>query len=83
MICNNERVVKFTSRAVSRLSKKHQLVYWHTVREAILAGRLRVLRDLGETNLADIFTKQLPIQSQEDILNSIYSCDGKYVRDKK
>ena len=35
MFCNNESVVKSTSRVESKLSKKHQLIFWHSVREAI------------------------------------------------
>ena len=60
--------------------KKYHFIYWNSVREAIPARWLMVLKEPGETNLVDIFTKQLPLQIQEDILNSIYSCDGKSVR---
>ena len=79
MFCDNASVVKSTSRA-EKNSKKHKRISWHSVRKAISTGWLRVLKEPGETNLADIFTKQFPIQRQEYILNSIYSCDGKYVR---
>ena len=37
MFCDNESVVKSTSRAGSTLTKKHQLISWHSVREAISA----------------------------------------------
>ena len=80
MFYNNESVVKSKYRAEITLSKKHQLISWHSVRDAISAGWLRVLKEPGETNLADVFTKQSPIQRWEDILNSIYSCNDKSVR---
>ena len=83
MFCNNESVVKYTSRSERTLTKKYQLNYWQSVREAISAGWLRLLKEPGETKLANIFTKQLLIQRWENIINSIYSCDGKSVRDKK
>ena len=62
MFLDNESVMNSTSRVEITHSKKHQLISWHSVREAISAGWLRVLKDPGETNLADIFTKKLPIQ---------------------
>ena len=82
MFCDNESVVKSVSRAESTLSNKHQLISWQSVREAISSGWLIVLKEPVETNLADIFTKTFPIKRREDILNSIYSYDGKSVRDK-
>ena len=75
MFCNNDSVVKSMSRTKVKLSKKHQLISWHSVSDAISYGWLRVLKEPGETKLADIFTKPLPIQRWEDILNSIYSCN--------
>ena len=69
MFCDNEIVVKSMSRAESTLSKKHQLISWHSVREATSAGWLRFLKDPGETNLADICTRKLPIKRRKEILN--------------
>ena len=83
MFCDNKSVVKSTSRAQSTLTKKHLLISWHSVREAISAGWLRILKVAGETNLADLFTKQLSIRSRNGILDSIYSNDGKSIRGKK
>ena len=62
MFCDNDSVVKSMSRTEITLSKKHQLISWNSVRDSISSGWLRVLKDPGETNLADIFTKKLPIQ---------------------
>ena len=74
--------MKFVSRAESTISKKRQLISLHSVREAISSGYLRVLKDPGETNLADIITKTFPIQGREEILNFIYNFECKSVRDK-
>ena len=82
MFCDNESVVKFTSRAESTISNKHELILWHSVRESISSGWLRFLREPGVNNLASIFNDKLPILMREDTLNSIYSCNGKYVRDE-
>ena len=71
MFFENESVVKSTSTAEITPSKKHQLISWQSVIEAVSAGWLRFLREPGQTNLAGIFTKQLPIKRQEDILNLI------------
>ena len=71
MFCDNKIVVKSTSRAESTLSKKYKLISWHSVREAISARWMGFLKDPGETNMVDIFTKKLLIQRREDILNSI------------
>ena len=82
MFCDNESVVKSTSRAESTLSKKHQLISWHSIWKAISAGWLKILKEPGVLNLADLFTKQLPISSQNGILNAIYSNDGKSIRNE-
>jgi hypothetical protein len=41
------------------LMKKHNAINYHTVREAAAAGILRVVKEDGETNLADLLTKVL------------------------
>ena len=65
MFCNNDNVVKSTSRVESTLSKKRKLISWHSVREAVSDLWMRVLKDPGETNLVGIFTKKLHIQGRE------------------
>ena len=45
MFCNNGSVVKSMSRAESTLSKKRELIYWQSGREAISSGWLRALKD--------------------------------------
>ena len=62
MFCDNESGVNSMYGEERTFSYKHQLISWHSVRDAILYGWLRVLRAPGETKLADIFTKQLHIK---------------------
>ena len=57
--CDNQGVVKNTSLPESTLSKKHNAINYHTVREAVAAGIMRVAKEPTESNLADLFTKPL------------------------
>jgi len=60
VFCDNESVVKNTTRPESTLKKKHNAIAYHRVREAQAAGIVRISHEAGETNLADILTKCLP-----------------------
>ncbi len=57
--CDNQGVVKNTSIPESVLSKKHNAINYHAVREAAAAGVLEVHKEDPQTNLADLFTKVL------------------------
>jgi hypothetical protein len=59
VLCDNESVVKNVTRPESPCKKKHNSVAYHKAREAIVAGIIRVAKEPGETNLADILTKLL------------------------
>jgi hypothetical protein len=59
VLCDNQGVVKNTSLPESALSKRHNAINFHAVREAVASGILRVGKENGETNLADAFTKVL------------------------
>ena len=59
VLCDNESVVKNVTRPESPCKKKHNSVAYHKAREAIAAGIIRVAKEPGETNLADILTKLL------------------------
>jgi len=52
-------VVKNTTIPESMLAKKHNAINYHAVREAMAAKILRVGKEDGMTNLADLFTKIL------------------------
>jgi hypothetical protein len=60
VFCDNESVVKNSANPESTLKKKHNAIAYHRTREAIAAGMIRIAKEDGETNLADILTKLLP-----------------------
>ena len=60
VFCDNEAVVKNTTRPESTLKKKHNAIAYHRAREAQAAGIVRIAKEDGDTNLADLFTKLLP-----------------------
>ena len=55
------------SKPESTLQKKHNATNYHAVCEAAAAGILRVGKEDGETNLADLFTKVLTGQRRWDL----------------
>ena len=65
--CNNAGVVKNASVPESMLSKKHNAINYHAVREAVAAGILRVGKEDGETNLADLLTKILTAKRRYEL----------------
>ena len=71
MFCDNQGVVKNASLPESTLSKKHNAIYYHVVREAAAAGILRFGKEDGTTNLADLLTKILPVPRRKLLLGSI------------
>ena len=83
MVCDNESGVNSMYGEERTFSQEHQLIYWHSVRDTTPAGLLRGFKGPGKTIPADTFTKTFPLQIWEYILNPIYNCDRKYVRDKK
>ena len=60
VFCDNEAVVTNTTRPESTLKKKHNAIAYHRAREAQAAGIVRIAKEDGDTNLADLFTKLLP-----------------------
>jgi hypothetical protein len=71
VLCDNQGVVKNTSMPQSCLSKRHNSINYHAVREAAAANILRVGKEDGETNLADPFTKILSKQKRYDMFSMI------------
>ena len=64
VFCDNQGVVKNTSLPQSTLSKRHNAINYHVVRESVAAGIMRVGKEDGNTNLADAFTKVLPLRKR-------------------
>jgi hypothetical protein len=59
VFCDNRGVVKNVSIPESTLMKKHNAINYHAVQEAVAAEILRVGKEDGETNLANLLTKVL------------------------
>jgi hypothetical protein len=68
VFCDNHGVVKNTSMPESTLTKKHNAINYHVVREAVAAGILRVGKEDGEMNLADLLTKVIVGQKRWDFV---------------
>ena len=60
IFCDNEGVVKNSSKVESTLDKKHNSVAYHYVRNAVAASIITVAWINGKENLADTLTKRLP-----------------------
>ena len=71
VFCDNQGVVKNTSVPESVLSKKHNAVNYHAVREAAASKILIVGKEDGTSNLADLFTKSLTSEKRKALLSSI------------
>ena len=55
----------------SVLTKKHNAVNYHAVREAVAAGAMEVIKEDTETNLADLFTKVLPWDRRKELIGLV------------
>ena len=73
---DNESVVNSASKVEARLTKKHNAICFHAVREACAAGWIRVGWEPTETNLADLFTKQLDTEKRKRLLRFIFTKGG-------
>ena len=71
VFCDNESVVKNSTRPESTLKKKHNAISYHRVREAQAAGIIRVAKEDGVTNLADVLTKCLPAPRLKELISCI------------
>jgi hypothetical protein len=71
VFCDNESVVKNTTQPDSTLSKKHNAINYHRVREAVAAGTIRVAKEDTNTNLADLFTKPLDARRRNELVQRI------------
>jgi hypothetical protein len=67
VFCDNEAVTKNVTIPESTLKKKHNSIAYHRTREAVAAETIRVTKEDGTTNLADVLTKLLP-QATKDFL---------------
>jgi hypothetical protein len=73
VFCDNCIVVKNMSVLVeSTLMMKHNAINYHAVREMMAAGILRVGKEDGETNLADLLTKVITGQKRWDFCYCLF-----------
>ena len=59
LFCDNDSVVRNVTDPASTLSKKHNAICYHKVREAVAAGIQRIAFERGMYNVADFLTKNL------------------------
>ncbi len=69
VFCNNEAMTKNTIYPEPTLKKKHYAIAYHRAREAVVAGTIRVTKEEGKTNLADVLTKPLPQITRDYLCN--------------
>ena len=69
--CDNNGVVQNMSMPESALSKKHNAINYHVIRESVAAGMLRIGKEDTETNIADAFTKLLPYSRKYQLLRGV------------
>jgi hypothetical protein len=67
VLCDNESVVKNTTNVESTLNKKHSSVAYHHCRWSAAAGVISVAHIGTEDNLADCFTKRLPVSKRKHL----------------
>jgi hypothetical protein len=72
VFCDNHGVVKNVSIPESTLMKKHNAINYHAVREAVVAGILRVGKEDGKTNLADLLMKVVTGQKRWDFCYCLF-----------
>jgi len=65
VFCDNQAVTSNATLPESTLRKKHNSIAYHRTREAVGAGTIRVAKEDGKTNLADVLTKLLPQATKE------------------
>jgi hypothetical protein len=57
-------VVNATSRVECRLNKKHLSICFHQIRETFAQSIGTLAKVAGEENIANLFTKMLPLQDR-------------------
>ena len=63
--CDNESVVNNSTKVESKLNKKHSSIAYHYVRWCVAAGIVTVAWIESGENLADAFTKRLPVETRD------------------
>lgn len=71
VFCDNNSVVTNVSNPESTLSKKHNAVAYHKVRETVAMNVIRVAHEPGKHNCSDVFTKFLPEEAHFNCCKSM------------
>jgi hypothetical protein len=58
--CDNLTVVNNVTEPSSTLTKKHNAIAYHKVRESVAAGSSKIAHERGAYNVSDMMTKNLP-----------------------
>ena len=69
IMCDNQGVVKNASIPDSTLTKRHNAINYHVIREAVAAGIITIGKEDTKSNLADLFTKVLPQERRNQLLS--------------
>ena len=73
VFCDNQSVVKNSTFPELVLKKKHCSICYHKVRESVAAGKLLIYYENSASNIADLFTKVLPANKRESLIDGIMS----------
>jgi hypothetical protein len=71
IFCDNDAVVKSTTRPESTLKKKHNAINYHRIREAQAAGHVNISWVESGHNLADLLTKVLTGEKRRELIRRI------------
>ena len=71
VFCDNESVFKNSTRPESTLKKKHNAIAYHRTREAVASGIVRLAKEDGRFNLADVLTKLMPGPKLKQLISCI------------
>jgi hypothetical protein len=71
VFCDNKSVVTNARIPTSTLRKKHNMIAYHRVREAVAAGVLRIVKVHTSENLADLLTKPLSAAALKNLIQRI------------
>ena len=69
--CDNQSVTKNATVPASTLSKKHNSICYHKVRESVASGWISIAWIKSQDNLADLFTKVLPRVTRNDLIDKM------------
>jgi hypothetical protein len=79
VFCDNQSVVKNMTAPESVLKKRHNAITYHHAREVQAARIIRVAWENGETQIADLLTKLMPVGPR--LRNLLAMCSGHYNAD--